>query len=40
MSDTIPKLSAAPIVEAVVDIECDMPPTLNLSALEESARSA
>src|SRR5438093_11390136 len=40
MSEIIPKLSNPPIIEAVVDIECDMPPTFNLSALDESARNA
>ncbi len=34
------KLTAAPIVEAVVDIECDMPPKFDLSALEAAARDA
>lgn len=32
------KLSKAPIVEAVVDIDCDLPPTLDLAALEAPAR--
>lgn len=34
------KLNVAPIVEAVVDIECDMPPKFDLAALETVARDA
>lgn len=37
MSDS---LSKAPIIEAVLDIECDMPPAFDLGALEERARAA
>lgn len=40
MSNTLPKDLAAPIVEAVVDIDCDMPPALNLAALEGGASAA
>ncbi len=32
------RLANPPIVEAVVDIDCDMPPTLNLASLEAPAR--
>jgi len=32
------KFAKAPIVEAVVDIDCDMPPTMDLAALESQAR--
>lgn len=32
------KLAHAPIVEAVVDIRCDMPPAFDLAALETPAR--
>ncbi len=32
------KFSKAPIVEAVVDIDCDMPPAMDLAALESQAR--
>jgi uncharacterized protein (TIGR04255 family) len=32
------KLARAPIVEAVVDIRCDMPPAFDLAALETTAR--
>jgi uncharacterized protein (TIGR04255 family) len=37
MSENSLKLTAAPIVEAVVDIECDMPPKFELAALEGPA---
>ncbi len=30
-------LSNSPIVEAVLDIECDLPPGLQIAALEEHA---
>ncbi len=40
MSENSLKLTAAPIVEAVVDIECDMPPKFNLVALEDAAKTA
>ncbi len=40
MSDTLPKGLAAPIIEAVLDIECDMPPAFDLGALEEGAGAA
>ena len=32
------KLAKAPIVEAVIDIDCDMPPTLDIKELERPAR--
>ncbi len=32
------KFAKAPIVEAVVDIDCDMPPAMDLAALENQAR--
>lgn len=38
MSETEFKLAKAPIVEAVVDIDCDMPPGFDLAALEGAAR--
>jgi uncharacterized protein (TIGR04255 family) len=38
MSDNLPHRVAAPIIEAVLDIECDMPPAFDLAALEERAR--
>ncbi len=34
------KLASPPIVEAVVDIDCDMPPGLEIKALESAARDA
>ncbi len=34
------KLKNAPIVEAVVDIDCDMPPGFDLVAQEMAARDA
>lgn len=34
------QLTNAPIVEAVVDIDCDMPPKFELGALEGAAREA
>ncbi len=39
MCKILPKLSDPPIVEAVLDIECDLPPTLNWDELKESARN-
>jgi len=38
MKATVLKLSSPPIVEAVVDIDCDMPPGLEIAALEAPAR--
>lgn len=40
MNDTLLKLKTAPIVEAVLDIDCDMPPMLDLAAVEASVRDA
>jgi len=40
MSEPELKLAKNPIVEAVVDIDCDMPPALDLTALEKPARAA
>lgn len=40
MSEPELKLANAPIVEAVLDIDCDMPPGFDLAALEEPARQA
>jgi uncharacterized protein (TIGR04255 family) len=40
MSDRLLNLKSPPIVEAVLDIDCDMPPTLALDKLEASARDA
>jgi len=37
MNESELKLAKAPIVEAVLDIECDMPPSFNLAALEAPA---
>ena len=37
MSDAFPTLANAPIVEAVLDIDCDMPPGLDVVALEPAA---
>lgn len=39
MSETIGHLKNAPIVEAVLDLDCDVPPGLDLAALEAGARS-
>ena len=33
------KLRNAPIIEAVIDIDCDMPPSLDIKNLEEPARN-
>ncbi len=38
MSDSFPKLTSPPIVEAVIDFECDLPPLFDLKALEQPAR--
>lgn len=40
MSESEFKLLNAPIVEAVIDIDCDMPPTFDVAALEGPAREA
>ena len=40
MSEPELKLAKPPIVEAVVDIDCDMPPGFQLAALEKSAQEA
>lgn len=40
MSEPELKLANAPIVEAVIDVDCDMPPAFNLAALEQPARTA
>jgi uncharacterized protein (TIGR04255 family) len=40
MDETILKLKNAPIVEAVIDIECDMPPAQQLKSLEAMARDS
>lgn len=40
MSEPKLKLAKPPIVEAVVDIDCDMPPGFQLAALEKSAQEA
>lgn len=37
MSEAIPKLGAAPIIEAVVDIDCDMPANIDMEALNSVA---
>lgn len=34
------KLAHPPIVEAVLDVDCDMPPAFDLAALEQTAREA
>lgn len=36
----MPKLKNAPIIEAVLDIDCDMPPGQEISTLEASARAS
>lgn len=38
MDEQVLKLPNAPIVEAVIDIDCDMPPTLDIKELEKPAR--
>ena len=40
MSASNLKLLHPPIVEAVLDVDCDMPPTFDLVALEQAAREA
>ena len=40
MSDQFLKLKAPPIVEAVLDIDCDMPPGLDFAVLEAPTRDA
>ncbi|MBI2803294.1 MAG: TIGR04255 family protein [Gammaproteobacteria bacterium] len=37
MNDSLLALTSSPIVEAVLDIDCDMPPATNLAALEPTA---
>src|SRR4028118_83506 len=34
------KLAQAPIIEAVIDINCDLPPTLDLAAIQDRAKQA
>lgn len=38
MTESYPKLSKPPIVEAIVDFDCDVPPSVELKSLEQSAR--
>ena len=38
MDDTKHQLLKAPIIEAVLDIDCDLPPAFDLAALETSSR--
>ena len=40
MTASSPTLNNPPIVEAVVDIECDLPPTFDLAGLEAAARTS
>jgi len=40
MSGKSAKLDRAPIIEAVLDLDCDMPPALDLGTLEVAARDA
>ena len=40
MADPTPKLKNAPIVEALLDIECDMPAGLKITDLEKPANAA
>lgn len=40
MNETPPQLPQNPVIEAVLDIECDMPPGFQLPALEAAARQA
>jgi uncharacterized protein (TIGR04255 family) len=40
MSDRLLKLKTPPIVEAVLDIDCDIPPGLDIGGLEAASRDA
>lgn len=40
MSGTYPNLSNPPIVEVVLDFDCDMPPGISMTALETPAKHA
>lgn len=40
MTGTYPKLAKPPIVEAVLDFDCDLPPDKTLKLLEQPARAA
>ena len=40
MTASSPTLNNPPIVEAVVDIECDLPPTFDFAGLEAAARTS
>jgi uncharacterized protein (TIGR04255 family) len=40
MTETRFKLQKAPIIEAVIDIDCDMPPDFDFSKLESPSRDA
>ena len=40
MNNRLLNLKVPPIIEAVLDIDCDMPPLLDIAGLESSARNA
>ena len=40
MTSVIWPLPAAPIIEAVVDVDCDMPPNFDMDALEAAGKAA
>lgn len=40
MNGSNPTFAKAPIVEAIVDIECDFPPSFDLSLLQEASQGA
>ena len=40
MTERVLNLKSPSIVEAVLDIQCDLPPGFDLAVLEESARAA
>lgn len=40
MNDSMPQLKSAPIVEAVLDIDCDLPPGIDVASLEAKAQQA
>lgn len=40
MNDSMPQLKSAPIVEAVLDIDCDLPPGIDVATLEAKAQQA
>jgi uncharacterized protein (TIGR04255 family) len=39
MTELRAKLNKPPIIEAIIDIDCDMPPNVKIEAIEKSSNS-